>query len=167
MGKTENTLIVCTPVHFCESPVSDKHKDARGRILPYCNVCGIFYQPKHVFDNGKLAIIIVPRPERDTYRDTDEIPPLHKGERHRYTNKPQHKDVKGQILDLLQEHTTRTTAEIQTHIDASNQSIHTALNDLVEHKKIRKIKRGVYQTMDTTDIAKKLAEYANEKVDNQ
>lgn len=144
-GKLEPIEIGKITCYVCENPVSDTHTDARGVILPYCK-CGIFYQLTWVLTDGTLSVKILPRTERDTYREAEEIPK--DTTKKTTTQAPKHKDVKAKILDLLIQHTTITTAEIKKHIDASKQSINTALKKLIDENKIIKIDRGLYQRVE-------------------
>lgn len=136
---TQITLTCC-----CEYPVTETHTDKNGVALPYCHPCGIFYQPTWRFENGELHISVEPIVQRDTPPVPDEIP-----QHTTQTSTHKHKDVRGQILVLFQEKKTMKTAEMQTRIDASRQSIDTALKKLIAENKIRKLNRGIYQRMDT------------------
>lgn len=61
---------------------------------------------------------------------------------------PVHKDVAASVRHLLKEEQTLSTKELVERIDASRQSIDAALKKLVNTGEIRKVKRGVYETVE-------------------
>lgn len=148
--------------YHCHSSVDDTLKDARGVELPYCRFCGLFYQPKWVFSFGRLGIIIEPRTKDATYTDHGEIrhdttpkrdttPTQHTDETPK-NKAPQHKDVKGQILALAPTIGRITKAELNTHIDASRQSVDVALKKLIAENKITEIEKRAYQRIEKKRI---------------
>lgn len=134
--------------YFCESPVSETHTDRRGAILPYCTECGVYYQPKFVFDKGAIYVSVIPRVQNDTYSDTAEVSHLPTHEAQRFTKTPQKKDVRGQIIALFRQYRIMSTGHIQKQIDASRQSVNVVLNALIAEGVIIKPKRGLYQRIE-------------------
>ena len=162
-GKLNPIALPTLHCYFCNTLVNTTETDGRSVQLPHCTACGIYYEFQWILQEGHFGIIILPREYRYQHTETNEIAqqtqathpqpeqPSEQQDEQPHTQPispiaPQHKDVRGQIIALMQQRLTPIkTAELLENINASRQSIMTQINQLIAHGKIRKVQRATYQ----------------------
>lgn len=131
--------------YFCDAGVTSTAVDERGVALPCCRHCKIYYEPQWTLDDGVLGIVLMPRTHRNEQVESNAMQQVAE----RAPNgkqRPQHKDVRGQVLALLGQHNRPIeTAEFNAHINAPRQSISHALKKLIETGQVYQPERGRYQ----------------------
>lgn len=155
-GKLEPREVGKIKCYFCTETITTIATDARGKELPRCRPCNIYYQPHWTLQqDGTLAIGIMPRIHDYEHTETNEIPQATQNETETSNTDekaPQHKDVRGQILRLFDEKDRPIqTAEFLNLISASRQSITNALKKLIAEGRVHQTQRGTYELLKNQD----------------